>query len=65
MWLTSHVAVAVAQASSYSSNQTPTWECPYPAGMAKKKKNSIVDVQYYVTGVQQSDSQSLRVILHL
>ena len=37
IWLT--VAVAVAQAGSYSSDSTPVWELPYAAPAAIKKKN--------------------------
>ena len=40
MWLGSHiaVAVAVAWASSCSSDSTPIWELPYAAGAAIKTK---------------------------
>ena len=32
------IAVAEAQAGSYSSDQTPAWEPPYAAGAALKKQ---------------------------
>ena len=38
MWLRYRVAVAVAQASSYSSDSTLAWEPPYAMGAALKKK---------------------------
>ena len=38
MWLGSHVAVAVAVASSWSSNLTLSWELPHAAGTALKRK---------------------------
>ena len=37
-WLGSGGAVAVAQASSCSSNSAPSWEPPYAAGVARKRK---------------------------
>ena len=47
MWLRSSVAVsvAVALASSYSSDSTPAWELPYAASAAiKKLKKAIFSV---------------------
>ena len=37
-WLRSHTAVAVVEASSCSSDSTPTWEFPYAMGTALKSK---------------------------
>ena len=36
-WFGSGVAVAVVQASSYSSDSTPAWEPPYATGAAIRK----------------------------
>ena len=36
------IAVAVAQAGSYSSNSTPSLDLPYAAGVALKKQKRIV-----------------------
>ena len=42
-WLGSQVTMAVAQASSYSSNSTLAWELPYAVGTAlKEEKKKIV-----------------------
>ena len=37
-WLGPGIAVAVAQASSYSSDEIPAWEPPYAAGVALKRQ---------------------------
>ena len=39
MWLRSHVAVAVVQASAASLPGLLTWELPYAAGAALKQTN--------------------------
>ena len=43
-WLRSSVAGAVEEASSCSSDSTPTWELPYAAGAAQKKKTEYHDI---------------------
>ena len=44
MWLVSRVAVAVAQASSYSSILPLVWDPPYASGEALKKTKTGVPI---------------------
>ena len=51
MWLGSGIAVAVAQASSCSSDSTPSLELPYDMGAALKRlknKQTKKDANYYI-----------------
>ena len=45
MWLRSHVAVAVVQASAASLPGLLTWELPYAAGAALKQTNEQTNKQ--------------------
>ena len=59
MRLRSGIAVAVAQASSYSSNWTLPCEPPYSAGVALKKKARNIPQSSLVTQLVKNVALSL------